>query len=79
VFDIKWRVGCQAFDAKINLIHMRPAGILSMLYFARNAPILSKKNKTEGADDLEAIPDSPVRARAATAPGNRIVRAWRAL
>jgi hypothetical protein len=38
-------------------------------------PILSKKNKTEGLDDLDAIPDYLVRAFAATAPGYRIVRA----
>jgi len=57
-----------------------------MLYFAQNAPVLpysikqvSKKNKAEGADDLDAMPDSPVRAHKAIAPGRRIVRAWRRL
>jgi hypothetical protein len=57
-----------------------------MLYFAQNAPVLpysikqvSKKSKAEGADDLDAIPDSPVRAQKAIAPGRRIVRSWRQL
>ena len=80
------RVGCQAFTAKINLIHMRPVGILSMLYFAQNALFLrysikqvSNKNNTEGADDLDAMPAFPVRAHKVSAPGRRIVRARRSL
>ena len=35
-------------------------------------PILSKKNNTEGTDDLDAIPDLPVRALAAPAPAHGI-------
>jgi hypothetical protein len=62
---------------------MGPVEILSMLYFAQNALFypkqVPKKNNTEGANNLEAIPVSPVRAYAAIAPGDRIVREWRAL
>ena len=62
---------------------MRPVGILSMLYFAKNARFyqrfLSKKNNTEGADDLEAHPVSLVRALWAIAPGRGIARGSGAL
>jgi hypothetical protein len=82
-FAIKWRPGCQAFTAKINLIHMRPVGILSMLYFAQNALFYQnhtqRRTRQKGANDLDAVSASPVRAPQATAPGSRIVRAWRTL
>jgi hypothetical protein len=72
-------MGCQAFYAKINLIHMGPVGILSMLYFAQNALFYPKEEHAQGAKDLDAITVFPVRACAAPAPGDRIVRGWPAL
>ena len=44
-------------------------GILTMLYFARKRPILSKKNNTQGPTHIVEIPVCPVRAVAAHAPG----------
>ena len=50
-----------------------------MLYFVRNALFYPKEEHAEGANDLEAITVSPVRAYAALAPGDGIARVWRAL
>ena len=58
---------------------MGTVGILSMLYFGQIALFYPKEEHTEGAIDLEAITVLPVRACAATAPGDRIARGWRAL
>ncbi len=70
-----WRSGCQAFRAKINLIHMRPVEILTMLYFAQNDPFYQIRTRQRGRDDLDANHVFLARARKAIAPGFRIARA----